>query len=589
MAGQELDRAAGGARCPTVSEIESLFQGVVDMCAHRGLGTNDLQQGCSWLDWGGPTGEATLATLEQTWIGGHQIEWDVDKLAPPPPPPPPKHCSQACSPRDPGCQEPGVFYRFTPPNTPRAQGDYYYHVSNVYGGGSTGGYTGTHEWRSSSSSASLKKMNRCGQPMWTFSHIGTGTGGAYSEYSDAAVDCWSLVGASFETPPEVGWKCLTPSQDLCSMVQVRYGQRPDPNRLLIDTGVRLRSASFCIGDDMNATTSQCPGGDQDEALSDAAGAMDGWETCANGARSLELSTYGHCGGTTPLVTILDRYLAAAEDTAQVPLSMQDAGLDRFATFGQVCCETCPPPAPAGHGTFEPSAPPPPAPYEPYQQQHSAPMGMHASSCPNGGDYGGGRRFFAALTTFLSLTCTNVAIFLMASFAGCCCSRVLGARGTESSGRCSMCAALTIAFVLLAIIDFFGFLVLISPPPPEIVFFFCVLLASLSMIIMFNARHCSLQAAVQTVAAVVTTPVIDFQMATIASQPVAGAVSPGTVVVSPLSPAQPLSPATTYTPPAMPSPSVGVPASHASQPMDASMAMPSLGESLIPTTGFSLES
>ena len=166
------------------------------MCAGGGVGNeNDLEHGCSWLDWGGATGEATLSTLEQTWTGGHQIEWDVEKLAPPPPPPAPKHCSQPGS-----SQSPGVFYRFSPPNTPAAQGDYYYHVSNIYGGGSTGGYTGQHEWRSSSGATTLKKQYHCGFSMWTFSHTAAGSGGPYSEAS-AVVDCWSRVGASFKTPP----------------------------------------------------------------------------------------------------------------------------------------------------------------------------------------------------------------------------------------------------------------------------------------------------------------------------------------------------------------------------------------------------
>ena len=67
-----------------------------------------------------------------------------------------------------------------------------------------------------------------------------------------------------------------PELELCSLVDRGTTNARAPSPLDTHAGVRLRSASFCIGDDMNTTTSQCPGGDQDEALSDASGAMDGW-------------------------------------------------------------------------------------------------------------------------------------------------------------------------------------------------------------------------------------------------------------------------------------------------------------------------
>jgi hypothetical protein len=136
----------------------------------------------------------------------------------------------------------------------------------------------------------------------------------------------------------------------------------------------------------------------------------------------------------------------------------------------------------------------------------------------------------------------------------------------------MVLATVVAWVLLVVVDFFGFIMLIAPPPPEVVYILCVLLPSVAMLLMFNAHHCSLQAPVQTVQAVVTTAVMDFQMASPAST-TATVVAEGSIV----------SPVMTQ------SPVVGVPRAHASAARQSAALMPSLGESLIPTTGFSLES
>jgi hypothetical protein len=565
MAAKEYDRREG--RCPTRADIVALFESVVAMCTTSRGGDNTLSQGCGWLGWGGESGEAALVALEQSWTEGHSVAWDLDKLSPPPPPSAPKHCAT-----------PGVFYRFPrAASAPGAVGDYYYHVSNVYGGGRTGTYTGRHEWRATGGE-SISKTSRCGQQIWAIMAPASASS-AYSEDSETDVDCWSSVGTHFETPPEVGWTCLRQDQALCDRIgPSRHGAGGSSGSAwqTLEGGLRLRSASFCIGDDMNATTSQCPGGDQSEALSDVSGAMDGWESCESGAATLALSRFGACGGQTTLVELLEAYLAAAQDTAETPQSMQEAGLSPLATFQDVCCETCPPAPRDPHGTFSPSPPSPGADMEPWQQQHSAPAGIHASSCPYGGNGGGGnggRLFVAAVSTVASLLCINTSLFLMGHFQGCCCSRLgRGPNAVQTEGRCSMVLATVVAWVLLVVVDFFGFIMLIAPPPPEVVYILCVLLPSVAMLLMFNAHHCSLQAPVQTVQAVVTTAVMDFQMASPAST-TATVVAEGSIV----------SPVMTQ------SPVVGVPRAHASAARQSAALMPSLGESLIPTTGFSLES
>ena len=136
----------------------------------------------------------------------------------------------------------------------------------------------------------------------------------------------------------------------------------------------------------------------------------------------------------------------------------------------------------------------------------------------------------------------------------------------------MVAAIVGAWFLLAIVDFFGFIMLIAPPPPEVVYILCVMLPSVGVLLMFNAHHCSLQAPVQTVQAVVTTSVMDFELGTVASSPTVVSATVADSAVMPISTV----------------PSVGVPTAHASASRQSAALMPSLGEALIPTTGFSLE-
>lgn len=137
----------------------------------------------------------------------------------------------------------------------------------------------------------------------------------------------------------------------------------------------------------------------------------------------------------------------------------------------------------------------------------------------------------------------------------------------------MVVAIVGAWFLLTIVDFFGFIMLVSPPPPEVVYIMCVMLPSVGMLFMFNAHHCSLQAPVQTVQAVVTTSVMDFELGAVASSPT---VIPATIADSTVMPIPTVA-------------SVGVPTAHASASRQSAALMPSLGEALIPTTGFSLES
>lgn len=554
-------------RCPTREDIVGLFSAVVAMCTRSGsLGSNTLAEGCGWLNWGGESGEAALSRLEQSWTNGHSIDWDLDKLSPPTPPAPLKRCTT-----------PGIFYRFShATSAPLAIGDYYYHVSNVYGGGRSGRYTGQHEWRAAGGDRLLKTTQCGGVPLWVIAKPSSSSS-AYSEDGGVDADCWSRVGTNFDTPPEVGWTCIRPDQRLCDQC-ILPGQGDCDSASswrTLEGGLRLRASSFCIGDDMNRTTSQCPGGDQSKALSDVSGAMDGWENCESGAATLALSVFGQCGGRTTLVDLLSAYLSAAQDTAGVPQSMEEAGLDPLATFQDVCCETCPPPPRSAHGTFEPSGPQPSSGIsaeQPWQQQNSL-HGIHPSSCPDGGNGGhdvNGKEFFSSATTFLSLMCINAAFFLVGHFQGCCCSRFgSGSNAIQTEGRCSMVFAVVAAWALLTIVDFCCVIMLISDSSPEAVYILCVLLPCTGMLAMFNAHHCSLQAPVPTVQAVVTTSVMDFQMAPLASSP--SAVS--ATVVRPISTEA----------------SVGVPMAHASASRQAAVLMPSLGEALIPTTGFSLES
>eukprot|EP01043_Picozoa_sp_COSAG02_P024171 COSAG02_NODE_1312_length_13319_cov_5.355371_6_plen_1028_part_01 len=504
-------------QCPTREDVERLFDSVVAMCTeHAGVvpGANMLAQGCGWRSWGESSGEAALVRLEESWSSGHRIRWDLDKLSPPPPPAPLKHCAT-----------PGVFYRFSHASSaPGAIGDYYYHVSNVYSGGRNGGYLGQHEWHAASGER-LMKTSQCGEEVWVIAKPASSSS-RYSEDVAVDTDCWSRVGTDYETPPEVGWNCVSPEQRLCEQFDHFASSWPQ-----LESGLRLRTSSFCVGDDMNRTTSQCPGGDQSEALSDVSGAMDGWENCESAAAFLALSTFGPCGGQTTLANLLAAYLAAAQDTAEIPLSMQEAGLEPLATFGDVCCETCPPPALSPHGTYEPArpSPPPMAAHQPWQQQHNSPQGIHPNSCPGGGNGGrdsDGRVFFSSASTFLSLLCINVSFFLVGNFQGCCCSRLCGSNAVQTQGKCSMVAATVGAWILLAVVDFFGFFALIIPPPPEVVYTLCVMLPLVGILLMFNAHHCSLQAPTQTVQAVVTTSVMDFELGTLASSPT---VVPATVV------------------------------------------------------------
>ena len=547
--------------CPTRGDILGLFSAVVAMCTRSGSPGNTLAEGCEWLNWGTQSGEAALIRLEQSWTNGHSIDWDLDKLSPPPPPAPLKHCTT-----------PGIFYRFShATSATSAIGDYYYHVSNVYGGGRSGQYTGQHEWLAAGGHRLLKTTQCGGVPLWVIAKPSSSSS-AYSEDVGVDADCWSRVGTNFDTPPEVGWTCVRPDQRLCDQC-VHPGQRDCDSASswrTLESGLRLRASSFCIGDDMNRTTSQCLGGDQSEALSDVSGAMDGWENCESGAATLALSVFGPCGGQTTLVDLLSAYLSAAQDTARVPQSMEEAGLNPLATFQDVCCETCPPPPRSPHGTFEPS--PHGTLAQPWQQQNSL-HGIHPSSCPHGGNGGrdsNGGEFFSSATTFMSLVCVNAGFFLVGHFQGCCCSRFCsGSNGIETDGRCSMVFAVIAAWVLLTIADFCGVIMMISTPSPESVYILCVLLPCTGMLAMFNAHHCSLQAPIPTVQAVVTTSVMDFQMASLASSTSVVAAN----VVSPISTVS----------------SVGVPTAHASASRQSAVLMPSLGEALIPTTGFSLES
>ena len=233
-------------------------------------------------------------------------------------------------------------------------------------------------------------------------------------------------------------------------------------------------------------------------------------------------------------------------------------------------------------------PAPPGAFEPWQQTHE-PQGIHPSTCADQDDQHGAARG----ATVFALLCINAAFSLMASFAGCCCTRLAGLR----PGRCSMCAAVAASFVVLAIVDFFGFIMLVAPgAPPEVVYTVLVLGASLAMLTMFNARHCSVQAPRQPRAAVTTAPMLN--LATPATPVVGRAVAAGgaTPVLGRVITAgagaggapQPVvgRPLPTVAPQPEPQPSPSVPLAHVSAAPSSAAVMPSI---VMPTTGFSLES
>ena len=124
------------AGCPSRAQITELFTEVTTNSQTKC--STELSKGCNWGGWTGPAGEAALEALEEIWNRGgfaHHIQWDLGSIAPPPPPP-----------ARPNCDTPGVGYRLRDATqAARANGDYYYHVSNVYGGGSEG-YAGRSGW-----------------------------------------------------------------------------------------------------------------------------------------------------------------------------------------------------------------------------------------------------------------------------------------------------------------------------------------------------------------------------------------------------------------------------------------------------------
>lgn len=649
------------AGCPSRTQIAELFDEVVTNS--RTKCSTELSKGCNWGGWTGPVGEAALEALEEIWNRGgfaHRIQWDLGSIAPPPPPP-----ARA------NCDTPGVGYRLRDATqAARANGDYYYHESE--------GYVGRFGWHNGD--VTLSKDRLCGQYLWLIQWVDAQNPQYTWPYEEVYEDvpprlgthCWSPVGTSFDTPPEVGWQCFSIPQTEGSCNQGYFEGYCDSTwsqsscehrapvcewvastrrceQAPVNSGLRLRPFSFCVGDDMNTTTSACPEGDQDAALEDASGAL--WPNCASAAHFLDQTTYQGCHGTTPLRDIFDQLISGI-NTDDTPVQMAEAGLDPNAKFADVCCETCPPPPQATIGTYSPNeefpgmcrdpgfdccagsqfgeraacAPGyvptnqpermgqcpnfscvrkdcypvcPPAPAgasEPWQQTHG-PQGIHPSTCADQDDQHGA----TSGATVFALLCINAAFFLMASFAGCCCTRLAGLR----SGRCSMCAAVVASSVVLAIVDFFGFIMLVNPQanPPEVVYTVLVLGASFAMLIMFNARHCSVQAPRQPRAAVTTapminlatpaTPVVGRTVAAGVTTPVLGRVAtagggggaPQPVVGQPLGSAA-VSPLPTVAPQPQPEPSPNVPSAHVSAAPSSAAVMPSI---VMPTTGFSLES